>query len=75
MRPNSNAHKPTKPGDRAMRPGFGVERVAVAISQGKDKKFRDHRVARIFLGRAELPPQNRMRMALSLGGRCSKAGV
>ena len=60
--------KPTKPGDRAMRPGFGVERVAVTTPIKCPKKFRDHRVARIFRGRAELPPQNRMRMARSLRG-------
>ena len=58
----------SKRGDRAMRPGFGVERVVVAASQIIDKKFRDHRVARIFRGRAELPPQNRMRMARSQRG-------
>ena len=51
-----------------MRPGFGVERVAVTTSFKCPKKFSDHRVARIFRGRAELPPQNRMRMARSARG-------
>ena len=51
-----------------MRPGFGVERVAVTTCQSISKKFRDHRVARIFRGRADLPLQNRMRMARSARG-------
>ena len=54
-----NSKKPMERSDRARGPGFGVERVAVGASERISKKFRDHRVARIFRGRAELPPQNR----------------